>query len=430
MELNKISINGFKNIIDTKIHFSKITGLLSVNSYGKSNLFAGMGFGFSFIQAKPNEKKNMMSYKGGMPLNECNKYTNFEFEIELSLLVSGVANDVIYGYSFQWNISEDRKPKILTEYLKIKNSLDSQKFTQYISRNENKKLYRTAVSGRCDVEIQIDDNELIINKVLAFDSLYYLNIIKELNNLRLYVDRHLDSSNSFYSPSIIMRGMDVLSIDNVHEIARTLFHLKNRYPKKYSIIIDAFKTMFPFIIDVQVKEHKLNNDGTNPNFDDDAPFEFDDRIYTLYAKHKHMITAVSFGNLSDGTKRILLILTYIILAEINNLVLICIEEPENSINPGLLKNFLSVLDTFVEDSKVIITSHSPFLVSFLNPSDLYIGLPNEDGKACFRKIKKGSIGRIENEAKTLDMLTGEYIFDLMNGSSSDIADLQGYLENE
>ena len=153
-------------------------------------------------------------------------------------------------------------------------------------------------------------------------------------------------------------------------------------------------------------------------------------MYLLYAKHKNLITSIRFNEMSDGVRRVLLLLTYLILADINNYTLIAIEEPENSINPGLLKKYIIALDNFVDNTKVLITSHSPFLVNYINPSSLYLGVPNENGLAIFRKIKSSSVSKIYDAAEDLNVLIGEYLFDLLSGETDDQELLNKYLENE
>lgn len=91
--------------------------------------------------------------------------------------------------------------------------------------------------------------------------------------------------------------------------------------------------------------------------------------------------------MSDGARRILKILTNLELASENNCSVVAIEEPENSINPRILQQYLIALNGFAKNIKIIITSHSPYLINYLNPSNIYIGLPNDNGIATFSKIK-------------------------------------------
>jgi predicted ATPase len=107
---------------------------------------------------------------------------------------------------------------------------------------------------------------------------------------------------------------------------------------------------------------------------------------------------------------------------------VAIEEPENSLNPRLLQHFLIVLSAFAKDVKIIITSHSPYLINYINPSNIYIGVPNINGVASFSKIKEKAINKIMNDANNLDLRVGDYIFDLMSGDQDDIDTLYKYME--
>ncbi len=63
LKLEKIRIDGFKNILDSEIKLDKITSLLSTNSYDKSNLLEAIDFGFYFLNTTPKNKKQMMKWK-------------------------------------------------------------------------------------------------------------------------------------------------------------------------------------------------------------------------------------------------------------------------------------------------------------------------------------------------------------------------------
>ena len=47
--------------------------------------------------------------------------------------------------------------------------------------------------------------------------------------------------------------------------------------------------------------------------------------------------------MSDGAKRVFMILTKIIVSSVSNVSLIAIEEPENSVHPGLFKAYMQSL---------------------------------------------------------------------------------------
>ena len=86
------------------------------------------------------------------------------------------------------------------------------------------------------------------------------------------------------------------------------------------------------------------------------------------------------------------------------------------------------LNSFSKHSNIIITSHSPYLINYLEPSSIYLGLPNEFGLAKFAKIKEKSSNKLLQDAKNMDMLIGDYLFDLMSGDESDLETIKEYTE--
>lgn len=84
---------------------------------------------------------------------------------------------------------------------------------------------------------------------------------------------------------------------------------------------------------------------------------------------------LNFESLSDGAKRVFLMLTYTILARINGYHLIAFEEPENSIHSSLLQSYLSVLSQLAGDCRIIVASH---FISWVPFCGLYFRFPSED----------------------------------------------------
>lgn len=429
MNIKRIYIDGFKNIDNVNITLSRLTTLLSINNFGKSNYLKAIDFAMKFIGSNPKDRMYRMNTKNYIPILNANLGKNFKFEIEFSTTLNDQSCEVIYGYEFQWGLLKEKEAKIVKEYLKIKQN-DSQKFTLIVDRENEKAVYKAFYTGRCDKEILIKDNELLINKLSAYDNLYYKEVIEVLNEAEVYIDRHFDSDDLYSFNPLIEKGNNFLSPLSDNGVARILNELKKKNIDKYNLIINTLKDLFPYITEVGIYEIDLTSQNKS-NIDDETPFKWADVEYMLYVETKNISRKIHFNNMSDGVKRILSILTYITLADYNNIPLIAIEEPENSIHPGLLKKYLIALSNFAKNSKIIITSHSPYLVNFMDLSNIYIGVPNSKGIATFRKIKNSSVSKINNHADDMDIMAGEYLFDLMSGyTKEDIESLKKYLENE
>ncbi len=411
MDVLRVKLNGYKNLVNVNVIFNKITSLVSVNNYGKSNFLTGLVFGLRFIKETSEAKTMMMRQHNFKPLNKHNMNDCFSLELEFMYH----SQIVKYSYSFDWE-----KEKIINEYLYVKE--DSQKFTNYIKREEEA-YYRTSVTGSCNKKIKIDNNELIINKLKAFDDLFYYEIVKEINQIEMYIDRHFDANRSYGFMYVNRNAKYDLkyNLANDNNIPMILYDIKQVYPDKYALIINTFKSLFPNIKDMEVveAEAKMNK----------GPQEvMVGKFYTIAVMDSNVNQPVNFDLMSDGTRKILLVLTNLILAEINHYSLVAIEEPENSLNPKILQEYLITLNNFVDDVKIIITSHSPYLVNYLPPNDIYIGMPNDRGLAIFLKVKDNMLNKLLSDADKLNMYVGDYMFDLMSSGSEEMRQIEKYVE--
>lgn len=409
MKVNRIKIKGYKNIEETELNLNKITCLLSQNSYGKSNVLQAIDFGIRFMKKVIDEKELMLLLHDCVPLSHNNSSKGqYSFEVEFSTEIKKQRYEVIYGYTVAWPKKDDNG-KINEEYLKIKATKDTQKYESVIKRKENNALYKSSKTASCDKKISIDNHELVINKLQAFDNLYYIDIIRQINRMDFYIDRNFDVSQKY----------DIINSlrSQKGDINNALYKLKEENNDKYQRLINTFKDLFPFIeiIDIVESDFKLSSKNSTT-------------IRLVLVKDKNLSEIITFDNMSDGAKRVLTTLIYLTIADIQKIPLIALEEPENSVHPRLLQHYLIVLDSFVENSKIIITSHSPQLINYVKPQDLYLGIPNEHRLAKFCKIRNNAIKRLMKDANNQNLYLGDYLFDLMSGNEDDIEVLSSYVE--
>lgn len=423
MKIQAVLIDGFKNLSNVKISFDNITALVALNNFGKSNVLSGIDFGLAFIKATIEDKKEMMANSNLIPIN-CNMIgKNYKYEMEVSTDIHGQEYIVQYGFEFVWKNSEDMEPGIVSEFLKVKLNEKGQKYTQLINRTLDTALYKSSETGRCSSKIKVDSAELVANKLRAYDELYYTEIITKLNGMKIYMENNLDAK-SFYQPDPIIRKGFENEMINADNLPRIIFNLKKQNPDKFELLKDVYFQLFPDIEDVIVKNFKINADESD-QFPDDAPFVFTNSIYVLFVKDKNLASPVNFSMMSDGAKRVFMILTKIIVSSVSNISLIAIEEPENSVHPGLFQAYIQIISQLLDDCKVIITSHSPYIISYLNPSWIHVGMNRKPGVAEFFAFKKSGQKQLENDAAGFNMSMGDYLFSMLADSESNISD---YLE--
>lgn len=427
MEILRTKIKGIRNISEAEIVFGQMTALVGLNGYGKSNILDAIDFGIDFIKYPPQIKNRVMSSKSDVPILQSNAGQNFMFEIELRIESDYKSFIVEYSYEFSWSKAK-HQPKIIGECLKIKIDGKGQKYYTHINRDEKIAKYKRSESGRCDSHIKIDDDSLVINKLLAFDDLYYLDIIKQVNNIPFFIERHLDASPAYDPDPFIFKGFEELELGGIQNIPRAIYYLKKEHKDKFELLINSFRQLFPRISNIDVREHKLNHDKNKQiNISEDAPFMYTDSIYTMSVSDNLLIQPISFDRLSDGAKRIFLMLTYATIADIKGLSMIAMEEPENSIHPGLFQGYLDILSQLVDKCKIIFTSHSPYVIQYLDPRSIYIGITREDGSVNFQKIASSKTNSLIKDAAQYDRSIGDYIFNLLSNDDADNA-LKEYVD--
>lgn len=423
MKVQAVLIDGFKNLSKVKITFESISALVALNNFGKSNVLSAIDFGLFFIKTPIDDRVKMMANSDLIPINRNMQGENYKFEVEVLTEDAGQEHRVQYGYEFAWRCHEDEEPEIVHEYLKIKPAEKGRKYTQLINRKREVALYKSSKTGRCSSKIKIEPLGLVVNKLQAYDDLYYVKIIEKINAMKIYMEDNLDAK-SFYQPDPIIRKGFENEMINANNLPRIIFNIKKSNPDKFELLKDVFFQLFPDIEDIIVKDFKINALESN-QLPDDAPFVFSNSIHVLFVKDKNLTNTVDFSSMSDGVKRVFMILTKIIVSAVSNISLIAIEEPENSVHPGLFHAYIQIISQLLDDCKIIITSHSPYIVSYLNPSCIYVGINRKPGVAEFFPFKKSGQKQLENDAAEFNMSMGDYLFSMLADSESNISD---YLE--
>ena len=424
MKIQAVLIDGFKNLSNVKIPFDNITALVALNNFGKSHVLSGIDFGLDFIKASIEDKKDMMSNSNLIPINCSMVGRNYRYEMEVSTDINNEEYIIQYGYEFEWKDSEDKEPQIVSEFLKVKLDEKGQKFTQLINRTADLALYKSSETGRCSSKIRVENAELVANKLRAYDELYYAQIITKLNGMKIYMENNLDAK-SFYQPDPIIRKGFENEMINADNLPRVIYNLKKQNPDKFELLKDVYSQLFPDIEDVIVKQFKINGLTNNEELPENLPFVFSNNYHVLFVKEKNLVNPVNFSMMSDGVKRVFMILTKIIVSSVSNISLIAIEEPENSVHPGLFQSYIQIISQLLDDCKVIITSHSPYIISYLDPSWIHVGVNKTAGVAEFFTFKKLGKKQLENDAAGFNMSMGDYLFSMLVDNESNISD---YLE--
>ena len=148
MKIQAVLIDGYKNLSNVKISFDNITALVALNNFGKSNVLSGIDFGLSFIKASIERKKELMANSNLIPINCKMLGRNYRYEMKVSTSMNEQEYIVQYGFEFEWKDNEEKEPRIVSEFLKLKLDEKGQKFTQLINRTLDTAMYKSSETGR------------------------------------------------------------------------------------------------------------------------------------------------------------------------------------------------------------------------------------------------------------------------------------------
>lgn len=436
MKLLSLTVGGFKNLSQTTIELGGITAFVSPNNYGKSNLLDAINFGIDFINESPKDRNSMMGYVPAIPLVPELSNEHYHFEVEFEDEELGEYRFVKYGFSFAWIRDDGTGQTITDETLQI-SSQNNGRWTNYLKRKEGK--YRKGHDTRSFRSISLDGNQLAIDVLTAIEDIEINPAIKKIKKLGFSLCTSLDASLRFRPTPIeaISDGsMNNLADFDDSDIPRAMYRLKANHKDRYDELLSALFTLFPEFQEISVNPYELKkeeHDALEKSLhdaegDDKIPFRIRDELYRITIRSSNLNQPVNVNMMSTGTKRIIWLLTNVVMASVHNAPCLGVEEIETSIHPKMLQQLLEILDENIDETALLVTSHSPFLIQYLQPSQIYLGVPNDNGVAKFKRIRKDALDEIESLAYDRGLGFGSYLFELMSSDGEDAEILANALE--
>ena len=441
--IRNIRIGGITNIAEVSVPLEALTALVAPNNYGKSNVLQGVEFAVRFLTATSQERRGMMAQRKLIPINQSMDNRPFEFEI------SGTAAgyDYEYGYRFEWATTKEglTGQRITGEWLRAKGTdgptlerMQSQaglsfaergggrrsqpKYRSLLKRErETEALMAPTPMSRCSKPLAVDGVTLALDRLGALDKLFFSALVRELQGLSVQRVNTLDNPDGIFSTPYPQGGTELYStaMPRSGETGYFINSLRRLAPERYELLRSTLLQLIPDIEDFEPVQVDLSERA-------DVPFQMPNTYYDIRVKERHNNQYTSINSVSTGCKKILWVLTMAMAASMNGVALLMFEELENSVHPRLLQSLLQVVDVLAGDTKVMTTSHSPFLVKYLRPERIYLGLPSPEGVADFRTIRPSKVKKVLQLASGEDTSVGEYLFEMMLDAEADQEMLDEY----
>ena len=393
MRIDGFSIDGIANIEHARLKIGEMNALIAPNGYGKSNVLHAIDFGIRFLTAEEAERRQMMRSRW-QPINISMQGKDFLFEVTGSMDLNGVEHLFVYEYRFAWT-KGDVDGKILSESLKIKRPSD-QRFRQMFNRlSADECLIVPSATGRCNKPFVMTSYQLALSSIAGSITMFLYPVATQICSIRIPNLETLDNPESYFSAG----GGKGIGMLGGMTLSEYLYQLKSTDDDNYAILKDGLLQLLPNITEF-MPEVIMLPDGQR-------------RIYDIRIREKFCTQPTSILQLSSGSKRIIFLFTLCIAARKQNIPMIMLEEPENSVHPRMIENLLLTLRNYASDTKILLTSHSPYLMRYLQPEQMYFGLPQNDGLAHFAQINPAKLRYLYKYAGDMELTIGEFMFDFM-----------------
>ena len=333
MHIQKLEIKNYRSIDKTTIPLNKINMLCGPNSSGKSNILRAMSFAFDDFPKDIEEKKNIVkeniSYSKTTTSGTIKITITFKNAPVKLYRLGAETNDNFLIYTFKIT-----KSGTLTRSLSNKDRLSDEEF----------------------------------------------KILKDTFNI-IYIPTIRDLENDGLSPFKKL-FKKVMQNNRMPEMKKHLKDIKETLTKKAKIVLNEQKSIAKNIlnatsIDLQTEDIYL------------------DSIYeNISLNIKKNTNSTPLKNIGTGHQSVVIINLYKQLGTTleNEKTLYLFEEPDAHLHPSVIREIGKVLIDLSTNSQVLISTHSPILISYIGLKDV-IYLENNKQGTIAHKTDLGSMSQ-------------------------------------
>jgi len=369
--LSKLRVQHYKSLFDTEVDLEPLTVFIGPNGSGKSNICEALAILSDFLQKLINIGHNVGNIKDF-----------FEQSLQVvSKNQPSIESKFWHGKSDYLSFDVSTLPKTENKISeKSENLLELSVYFDYPQQNVSIRIPKKILDYRTDQYTPGLRQLLLSNKYP--DS----SIANALRKVSIYDLAPINLSSNTPSTGSMERtgqGIAYALVDILHANRKSFDELEERLTR---LVPNIQRIALP----------RANNQT--------FLLELIDR----YSEHH-----IPASDISDGTLRILAFLTALYQEDTPSII--CFEEIENGVHPWLLHKMMELLKTVSTEGitgkpvQVLITTHSPVLLNYVEPHQVRAVELDNEGKTQVHSLPTDSV-RFQKALEAYDGALGELWF--------------------
>ena len=362
--IKKLKVKNFKSLKDFECDFTEpISVLAGPNMSGKSNsvdalnfITDSIGIGYQSAVQKRNGYLEI-KWKGNkiQKHDQGTRSENISFSIEGDIYLSNHKKSFDYSYYFELSGDNYGYVSLQNEELEIGGEI-------IITNSQGNAKIKNELGG--NFQVNIFSNELALNIVNASNGIAYEAKLS-LSYIYFYSLEPSPMKNT-QNPSSSAQFL----LKDGGNLSSWIMTLQTKYKDNFEKLISAIRNILP-----DIKDIFANITQTSSVF--------------LSSKENNIYGDINLLNMSDGEIKIIALLSLIFAPPELTPGFVVVEEPENYLHPGVLKNIIEYLrdvrsdaekkignntekDIYIKLSQILITTHSLVLIDNFNIEELII----------------------------------------------------------
>ncbi len=369
-----IEIENFRSISQAGLSMRPLTVLIGPNGCGKSNFLDGLRL---LAEGSIGELSDGIARRGGFKsiVFAGTKRGNLKVFFNLRFKPEGVFSeeDTPVVYKLQL-VEEDFSTRVAYEHmLKEASPPDHPYHLNLMHRKSGECYFKSIISGEKEEESKRieDDGEPAIYQVrdqTAYPTPYKL--LRQLQEWAFYEPFDVSLGSPVRGPHLMRSGTRLAA--NGENLASVLYAIQQQHPETWVAIKEYLAAVYPSFRHI-----------TFP------PEGGDGKILLRWWEEPFVDLGFSSNLLSDGTLRLLALIS--VLLSPAPPPLICIDEPETGLHPVWVKAVAEFLVTASQKTQVIVSTHSPELVSSVDPESVVVVEKDKEGGSIFQRLTKDEL---------------------------------------